>query len=129
MIWGTHKIRTRGEQLTARGVNSIGYGGTRDQLGFTTINHLTKPVPKSITESATKSNETKTRQELEQETGKTVGEQDYQDITTAVQNMLIIHGTSIKDVENPGIGPQHEGLTRMLSWEKKGSKHFYNTGT
>ena len=67
----------------------------------------------------------KNRQELEQETGKALGEQDYHDITTAVQNMLIVHGISLKDVENPGVGPQPEGLTRMLSWEKKGSKHFY----
>ena len=122
---GTQKIRTRGQQLTTRGINSIGYGRTRDQLGLTTIQHLIKPVPKSITESATRSNETKTRQELEQETGKAVGEQEYHDINTAVQNMLVIHGTSLKDVENPRIGPQHEGLTRMLSWGKKGSKHFY----
>jgi hypothetical protein len=33
--------------------------------------------------------------------------------------MLTVHGTSLKDTENPGIGPQHEGLTRMLSWEKR----------
>ena len=39
--------------------------------------------------------------------------------------MLIIHGTALKDIENQGIGPQHEGLTKMLSWRKKGSKHFY----
>ena len=24
------------------------------------------------------------------------------------------------------MGPQHEKLTRMLSWEKKGLKHFFN---
>ena len=52
----------------------------------------------------------KNRQELEQETGKASGEQDYHDITITVQNMLIIHGTSLNDVENPGKGPQHEGL-------------------
>ena len=40
--------------------------------------------------------------------------------------MLAIHGTCLKNMENPGIGPQLEGLTRMLGWEKKGSKHFYN---
>ena len=28
-------------------------------------------------------------------------------------------------MENPGIGPQLEGLTRMLGWQKKGSQHFY----
>ena len=39
--------------------------------------------------------------------------------------MLIIQGTNLKDIPNPGIGPQLEGLTRMLGWEKKGSKHFY----
>ena len=33
--------------------------------------------------------------------------------------MLTVHGTSLKDLENPGIGPQHEGLTRMLIWGGK----------
>ena len=90
------------------------------------MNHLIKPISKSITESTLRSNETKSRQELEQGTGKNLGEQEYQDITSAVQNMLTVHGTSLKDIENPVIGPQHEGLTRMLSWKNKSSKHFYN---
>ena len=51
--------------------------------------------------------------------------QDYQDLIQAVQNMLIKHRTSLKDLANPGIGPQLEGLTRMLGWEK-GVKHLYN---
>ena len=125
VIWDTQQVRTRGIQLTARGAASIGYGETRDTLGITTIYHLIKTVPKPIKESTKKSNETKSRQNLEQETGKTLRIDEYQDIITATQNMLIVHGTSLKDIENPGIGPQHEGLTRMLSWEKKGSKHFY----
>ena len=62
---------------------------------------------------------------MEQETGKTLRIEEYQDIIAATQNMLTVHGTSLKDIENQGIGPQHEGLTRILSWEKKGSKHFY----
>ena len=33
--------------------------------------------------------------------------------------MLATHGTSLKKITNPGIGPQLEGLTRMLGWEKK----------
>ena len=40
--------------------------------------------------------------------------------------MIITHRTSLKDITNPGIGSQLEGLTRLLGWEKKGSKHFYN---
>ena len=51
VIWNTRRIRLRGIQLTARWANSIGYGKTRDSLGITTINHLIKPVPKSITEA------------------------------------------------------------------------------
>ena len=46
--------------------------------------------------------------------------QEYLDIISAVQNMLEIQRTCLKDIENPGIGPQLEGLTRMLGWEKKG---------
>ena len=57
-------------------------------------------------------------QELEQETGTALGDQEYLDIITATQNMLTVYGASLKDIEKPGIGPQHEGLTRMLSWEK-----------
>ena len=88
--------------------------------------HRIKPVPKSITGSTHRSNVTKkNRHKLEKEIGKELGDQDYHDINTGVQNMLIIHETSLKYVENQGIGPEHEGLTRMLSWEKKGSKHFY----
>ena len=50
---------------------------------------------------------------------------EYQDIIQSVKNMLETHRTILKDITNPGIGPQPEGLTRMLGWEKKGSKHFY----
>ena len=125
VIWDTQQARTRGIQLTARGAASIGYGETRDTLGITTIYHLIKAVPKPIRESTKTSNETKSRQNLEQETGKTLRIEEYQDIIAATQNMLTVHGTSLKDIENQGIGPQHEGLTRILSWEKKGSKHFY----
>ena len=124
VIWDTQQIRTKGIQLTARGANSIGYGETRDTLGITTIYHLIKALPKSINESTKKPNETKSRQDLEQETGKVMRIQEYHDIITATQNMLTVHGTSLKDMENPGIGSQHEGLTMMLSWEKRGSKHF-----
>ena len=120
VIWDTQKIRTRGIQLTTRGANSIGYGETRDTLGITTINHLIKPMPKSITEATKKPNSTKSKQALEQQTGKILSNQEYLDIITAVQNMLTTHGTCLKDIENPGIGPQLEGLTRMLGWGKKG---------
>ena len=119
VIWDTQKIRTRGIQLTARGANSIGYGESRDTLGVTTINHLIKAVPKYITEATKKPNVLKSRQELQQETRKTLSNQEYHDIITATQNMLTVHGTSLKDIENPGIGPQHEGLTRILSWGKR----------
>ena len=84
-------------------------------------------MPKSITESTLRSNETKSRQELEQETRKALGEQEYHDVLTAIQNMLTVHGTSMKDMENPGIGPQYERLGRMLSWEKK-AKNTSTTG-
>ena len=73
VIWNTQKIRTRGIQLTARGANSIGYGRSRDTLGITTIIHLIKPMPKSITESTQRTNKTKSRQELEKETVKCAG--------------------------------------------------------
>ena len=115
VIWNTQKIRRREIQLTARGANSIGYGSSRDTLGKTTINHLINLMTKSITESTQRVNKTKSRQDLEKETRKALGEQEYLDIITATQNMLTVHGTSLKDMENPGIGPQHEGLTRMLS--------------
>ena len=51
-------------------------------------------------------------------------ENEYQDITRAVQYYLQTKGTSLKRIPNPGVGPTHEGLTRMLGWKKKGSKHF-----
>ena len=76
-------------------------------------------MPKSNTESTKRPKETKTRQELEQETGTALGNQEYLDIITATQNMPTVYGASLKDIENPGIGLQHEGLTRMLSWGKR----------
>ena len=39
--------------------------------------------------------------------------------------MPITHRTSLKDIANPGIGPQLEGLTKMLGWENRGQ----NTST
>ena len=99
VIWNTQKIRTRGIQLTARGANSIGYGRSRDTLGITTIIHLVKPMPKSITESTQRANKTKSRQELEKETGNALEEQEYLDKITATQNMLTVHGTSLQLVK------------------------------
>ena len=119
VIRNTQKIRTRGIQLTARGINSIGYGESRDELGITTINHLIIPVPKPINEDTKEANITKTKDDLEQQTGKTQNNKEYQDIIQAVQNMLITHRTSLKDIANPGIGPQLEGLTIMLGWKKR----------
>ena len=125
VIWNTQRVRTRGRQLQARGVNSIGYGESRDELGITTINQIIIPVPKPINEETKKSNIIKTKYNLETQTKKILDNQEYNDIIQSVQNMLETHGTSLKDITNPGIGPQLEGLTRMLGWEKKGSKHFY----
>ena len=70
VIWGTQQVRTRGIQLTARGAASIGYGETRDTLGITTVYHIRKAVPKPKKESTKKANESKSRHNLEQETGK-----------------------------------------------------------
>ena len=55
VIWNTQKIRTRGIQLNASGVNSIGYGESRDETGMTTINRLIIPAPKPINEGTKKS--------------------------------------------------------------------------
>ena len=42
-----------------------------------------------------------------------------------MQQYLQTKGTSLNNLQNPGEGPNLEGLIRMLGWEKKGSKHFY----
>ena len=124
VIWNTQKVRSRGIQLTARGANSIGYGESRDELGITTINQLIIPVPKPINEDTKKANKTKTKNYLGQQTGKTLENQEYQDIIQSVQNMWETHRTNLKDITNPGIGPQLEGLTRMLGWEKRAQNTF-----
>ena len=126
VIWGTQNIRTGGRQLRAGGINSIAYGRNRDETGITTINHLIIPVGKSIdTRDTRESNRIKTKAELQVQTGKDINDQEYQEIIRAVQHNLQTKGTSLKNLPNPGDGPQLEGLTRMLGWEKKGSKHFY----
>ena len=71
------------------------------------------------------SNRIKTKAELQVQTGKNICDHEYQEIIRAVQHYLQTKGTSLKDLPNPGEGPNLEGLTRMLGWEKKGSKHFY----
>ena len=119
VIWNTQGIRTRGLQLQAIGANSIGQGESKDELGITTINHLLIATPKPINEENKKSNEVKTKTHLERETKKTLSNQEYSDLIQSVQDMLATHGTSLKKITNPGIGPQLEGLTRMLGWEKK----------
>ena len=60
-----------------------------------------------------------TKNQLEIQTKKILSNQEYNDIIQSIQNMLATPGTSLKDITNPGIGPQLEGLTRMLGWEKK----------
>ena len=70
---------------------------TRDTLDIPTIKHLTKPVPNSMSEDG----EPK------------IPGHNYSN------TMLIVYGTSLKNMENPGIGPQHERITIMLSWGKK----------
>ena len=122
IIWNTQGIRTRGLQLQAKSVNSIGYGENRDDLGITTINQIIVAMPKPINEETKKSNIIKTKNHLETQTKKVLSNQEYNDIIQSIQNMLATHGTSLKDITNPGIGPQLEGLTRMLGWGKKGSK-------
>ena len=98
VIWNTQGVRTRGRQLQARGVNSIGYGESRDELGITTINQIIIPVPKPIDEETKKSNIIKTKNNLETQTKKVLDNQEYNDIIQSVQNMLETHGTSLKDI-------------------------------
>ena len=125
VIWSTQNIRIDGRQLRAGGINSIAYGNTRDETGITTINHLIVPSKKPIDTETREPNRIKTKEELQIQTGKAMTENEYQDIIRAVQYYLQTKGTSLKRIPNPGIGPTHEGLTRMLGWKKKGSKHFY----
>ena len=80
IIWNTQGIRTRGLQLQAKGVNSIGQGESKDDLGITTINHLLLATPKPIGEESKKSNAIKTKTQLEQETKKILSNQEYNDI-------------------------------------------------
>ena len=116
VIWGTQNIRTEGRQLRAGGINSIAYGRNRDETGITTINHLISPAGKSIDSDTKESNRIKTKADLQIQTGKDISNQEYHEILRVVQNILQIKGTSLKDIPNPGIGPQLEGLTRILGW-------------
>ena len=125
VIWSTQDIRTDGRQLRAGGINIIAYGRTRDETGITTINHLITHVEKPIDTDTRESNRIKTKAELQIQTGKAITDNEYQEIIRAVQHYLQTKGTNLKNLPNPGVGPTHEGLTRMLGWEKKGSKHFY----
>ena len=120
IIWNTQGIRTRGLQLQAKSVNSIVYGENRDDLGITTINQIILAMPKPIKEETKKIKHNKDKKnKLEIQTKKMLSNQEYNDIIQSIQNMLATHGTTLKKIKNPGIGPQLEGLTRMLGWEKR----------
>ena len=67
----------------------------------------------------------KTRTQLENETGKTLTQNDYQNIKTATTSILRVYGFTWDNIPIKTTGPNHMGLTRILSWQKKGSKHFY----
>ena len=125
VIWGTQNIKNGRTQLNAGGITSIAYGRNRDETGITTINHLINQVGKSIYTDPREPNKVKTRAQIQTQSGKELSENEYREIIRAVQNYLLSVGTNLQDLPNPGEGPNLEGLTRMLGWEKKGSKHFY----
>jgi len=122
---GHTKHQNRWQTAEGGGINSIAYGKTRDETGITTINHLITPTKISNDTDTGEKNKIKTREEIQIQTGKALGEQEYRDIIKATQHYLQTKGTSLQNLPNPGIGPTLEGLTRMLGWMKKGSKHFY----
>ena len=55
-----------------------------------------------------------------------MSQEEYSDIYTAVNTMLKDYGTSWEDLPTQEIGPHHQGETRLLSWQRIGSKHYYN---
>ena len=66
VIWNNQKIRIRGEPLKAKRISSIAYGDTKDTAQITVVYHLMK---QETTNRKTR-NTVKTRQQLENETGK-----------------------------------------------------------
>ena len=119
--WNNQKIKIRGEPLKATRLTSIAFGATKDEPGITIVNHLLKEIA-TIRDPITT---IKTRQDIEQETNKDLSQQEYDDLKIAVTNMLREYGMSWETLTYQGIGPHHQGLTRLLNWKEKGSKHFY----
>ena len=70
-------------------------------------------VGKSINTDPQESNTIETRAQIQTQTGKELSENEYREIIRAVQNYLLSVGTNLKDLPNPGEGPNLEGLTRM----------------
>ena len=69
----------------------------------------------------------KTRTQLKNETGKTLTQNDYQNIKTATTSILRVYGFTWDNIPIKTTGPNHMGLTRILSWQKKGQKTFTNS--
>ena len=63
--------------------------------------------------------------DLELETCKDMSQEGYDKIKTATANMLRDYGLSWETLSYSKVGPHHQGLTRLLNWKEKGSKHFY----
>ena len=52
--------------------------------------------------------------------------QEYEDLKQAVSSLMRDYGMSWTTFPDFGIGPHHQGLSILLNWKAKGSKHFYN---
>ena len=49
----------------------------------------------------------------------------WTDIKTPTTSILRVYGFTWDNIPIKTTGPNHMGLTRILSWQKKGSKHIY----
>ena len=122
VFWDNQKIRARGMPLKATNLTSIAFGQTKKSSRITTRGHLVL----TINNNGIETKSLNTKQQLEIETGKTLKLSEYQDIKTATAFLLRIYGFTWDNIPITPIGPNHTGLTRVLSLQIKGSKHIYN---
>ena len=109
--------------LKSTKLTSIAFGRNRNEIGINYVNQLTKKGDLGQDKCRKRM---KTRQELEDETSKNMELQEYIDLNEAVKTMLRNYGISWTTLRDYETGPHHLGLTSILNWKEKASKHFYN---
>ena len=105
VFWDNQRITLRGSPLRTGLHGNIAFGETKQTPKITTIRHLnqTTTIDRVTTQNL------KTRAEIENETGKTLTQIEYQNIKTATTSILRVYGFTWDNIPIENNGPNHRG--------------------